>query len=83
MLSIFLCVSGYLYELSEEIACLVLLPIFFEWVIYFFILSGMSCLYILETNPLLLHSQIFPPILKVVFLSFYGFLCCTESFTFN
>ena len=33
------------------------------------ILSSMSCLYILEINPLLFHLQIFSPILRVVFLS--------------
>ena len=42
----------------------------------------MSCLYILEINPLLFHLQIFSPILRVVFLS-YVFLCCAKAFKFN
>ena len=47
---------------------------FFYWVLCFFflILSSMSYLYILEINPLLLHLQIFSPILGLSFHLVYG-----------
>ena len=45
----------------------------------FLILSWMSCLYMLEINPLLVHLQIFSPILRVIFSSIYGFLCCKKA----
>ena len=50
----------------------------------FFVLSCMSCSYILEINPLLVAS--FAGILPVCRLSFhfvYGFLCCAKAFKFN
>ena len=48
------------------------------------IFSCRSCLYILEINLLFssLHLKIFLPILKVVFLLAYGFLCYSKSFRF-
>ena len=37
------------------------LPPLFYWIAWFLISSSVSCLYILEINPLLLHLQIFLP----------------------
>ena len=56
---------------------------FFDWVFCFFlILSFMSCLYILQINPLL-HLQIFCPILWVALCFVSGFLYCAKTFKFN
>ena len=49
----------------------------------FWILSCMSCLYILDINPLLVASfaNIFSHSLGCLFLD--GFLCCVKAFKFN
>ena len=49
----------------------------------FFILSYMSCLYILEINPLFAASfaNIFSHSGNCLFV--YDFLCCTKAFKFN
>ena len=52
---IFLCFFNHLCLLWRN-AYLDLLPLFFDWVVCFLILSCMSCLYILEINPLLVAS---------------------------
>ena len=55
---------------------------FFNWVIFFFILSCMSCLYILEINPLYVAS--FTNILyKLSFHFVYGLFYCAKAFKFN
>ena len=50
----------------------------------FLVLSCMSCLYILEINPLSVVSfAIISPILRVVFSPVYSFLCCAKVSKFN
>ena len=46
---------SHLYVFFEEMSIQVFCP-FFDWVICFWVLSCMSCLYILEINPLLVAS---------------------------
>ena len=52
---------------------------FFDWVVYFLVLSCMSCLYILEINSLSVVSFV------IVFSHSEGyiFLCCAKVFKFN
>ena len=59
-----------------------------HFLICFLILSCMSCLYILEINPLSVALHIFSPILRVVFCFFVSFalqklLSLIRSFTTN
>ena len=51
----------------------------------FLILSCMSCLYILEINPLSVASfvNIFSHSEGYLFHLVYGFLCCAKAFKFN
>ena len=49
----------------------------------FLTLSCMSCLYILEINPLSVSLQLFSPILWLVFYFVYGFFCYTKAFKLN
>ena len=50
---------------------------------FFLALNGMSCLYILENNPLLLCLQIFSlPFWALSFCLIYDFLCCAEAYYF-
>ena len=50
----------------------------------FLVLSCMSCLYILEINPLSVVSfAIISPILRAVFSPDYSFLCCAKVSKFN
>ena len=59
-------------------------PHFLIGLFVFLVLSCMSYLYILEINPLLVVSPaLFSPILRVVFLLAYSFLCCAKGFKFN
>ena len=61
--------------------CLNLSPIFLIGLFVLLILSCMSCLYVLEINPLWVTSlQIFFPTLWVVFHLLYGFLCFVKAF---
>ena len=64
--------------------CLSLLPIFLLECMFFLILSCVSCIYILEINPMLVASftNVFFKSL-VSFLFIYGFFCCTKAFKFN
>ena len=83
MLGIFLCSSWPFVILLWRNVYLDLLPIFWFGCFFFiFILSCMSCLYILEINPLsvtffaksISHSED---------CLVYCFLCCAKAFTFN
>ena len=57
---------------------------FLTWLFVFLVLSSMSCLYILEINPLsVVHLQIFSPILRLSFCLVYSFLCCAKTFKFH
>ena len=50
----------------------------------FLVLSCMSCLYILEINPLSVVSfGIIISLLRVSFYLFYSLLCCAKAFKFN
>ena len=56
-----------------------------EWFGFFWYLSCMSCLYILETNPLLssIIYKYFLPVHRLYFCFVYGFFCCAKAFKFN
>ena len=54
-------------------------PVFFIEFFVFLVLSSMSYLYILEINPLLLHLQIFSPILRVVFSPYLWRVKCERE----
>jgi len=55
----------------------------FNWVVSFLIYGCMSCLYILEINPLSVTLQNFSAFCGLSFHVFHGFLCCANSSTFN
>ena len=60
---------SYLYVFPGEMSVWVFSPLFY-WVVVFLVLSCMSCLYILEINPLSVVSfALFSPILRAVFSS--------------
>ena len=71
MLSIFSCSSWPSVCLLWRNVYIQLLTTFLTCMVFFFILSYMSCLYILEINPLLMAS--FSLILWVLFSFFHGF----------
>ena len=50
---------------------------------FFLILTYLSCLYILENDPLLVASVATNSIPRLYFSFVYGFLCCVKAFTFN
>ena len=50
----------------------------------FLVLSCMSCLYILEINPLSVSSlSLFSPFWGLLFHLAYSFICCAKAFKFN
>ena len=70
------------FDLHFSNVCLVLPPIFWLGCLGFLILSYMSCVYILEIDPLSVPS--FANIFSYsVYFLVYGFLCCAKSFKFN
>ena len=71
--------------LSSLEKCLFRSSCFIDWLFFFFfILSWMSCLYILEINPCgSLHLQIFSPSCGLSFRFVDSFLCCAKAFKFN
>ena len=72
---------GHLYGLFGEMSIQVFCS-FLQWAILK-LLSIISCLQILETNPYQSHHlQIFSLNLWVVFL-LYSFLCCAKAFEFK
>ena len=55
-----------------------------SFLIGFFLLSFMSCLYILDIESLSVdHLQLFSPIHRLSFFFFNGFLCCTKACKFD
>ena len=85
MLSIFSCVHWPSICFLWRNVCLGLLPISFDSLLAFLILSFMSCLYILEINPLTVASFaiIFSHSEEVSFNLVYCFLFCAKDFKFN
>ena len=79
VLSIFSCVCWPCVCLLWRNACVGLPPIFWLGCLFFFILSYMSYLYILEINPLSVASlaNIFCHCECCLFV--YGFLCCAKK----
>ena len=73
----------HLYVFLGDMSIYVFVQLF-DWIVCFLVLSCMSCLYILEINPLSVVSfAIIFPILRVVFSPSYSFLCCAKAFKFN
>ena len=83
MLSIFSCAFWPSVCLLCRIFFIWILCSFFDWVVL--ILSYVSCLCVLEINPLLVTSfaNIFFPSEGCLFCFIYGFLCYTKAFKFK
>ena len=77
---LFIAVRGPLTIAASFVFCT-----FFDRVVCFLILSCMSCLYVLEINPLLVASfaNIFLLDHRWSFHVVYGFLCCAKAFKLN
>ena len=83
---LFMCLlTMYVYVFFGEMSVQVFYPVF-DWVVCFLVLSFMSCLHILEINPLSVvsfaiifsHSEV---AFSINFV--YSFLCCGKAFKFN
>ena len=83
---LFMCLlTMYVYVFFGEMSVQVFYPVF-DWVVCFLVLSFMSCLHILEINPLSVVSLaiIFSHSEGCLFIfSPYSFLCCEKAFKFN
>ena len=55
---------------------------FFDWVVWFLILSSLSCLHVLEINLIgCFICKYFLPFWRLCFCFVYGFLCCAKLFS--
>ena len=84
MLSIFfMCLLAICISSLENVYS-VLLPIF-NWVVCFLMLSCMSCVYVLDINPLLakIFAHIFSHSVGCLFISSMIFHSCAKAFKFN
>ena len=71
---------GHLYVFFEEMSIWIFCP-FLD--VLFFILSHISCLCVLDINPLSVISFVNIFSFSVACLFIYGFLCCAKAFKFD
>jgi len=81
LIRILICISLITCDVEHLFTCLVAICISF--LVVFLLFSCMSCLYILESKPLLVASfaAVFSHSIHCLF--FYDFLCCAKAYKFD